>query len=81
MNSLSPLELHRYGTVSVSGHDLWILDILFTHKFDLLNKTARTTHYENVPIHLIGFQELIDMKKKAGRPQDLIDAEYLNSLH
>ena len=75
--ALSPLELHRYGTVTMSGTTLWMVDVLFTHKFDVLYKASRIVHYERIPIRVVGLKDLIDMKTKAGRPQDIIDLQHL----
>lgn len=35
--------------------------------------------YGNVPIHVIGKQDLIRAKRAAGRPQDLIDVQWLEA--
>ena len=34
--------------------------------------------YEGVPIHIIGKEDLMEAKRVAGRPQDLLDLERLN---
>jgi len=34
--------------------------------------------HDDVPVHFIGFSELLKNKRAAGRPKDLMDVEYLS---
>ena len=40
-------------------------------------KNKKKIRYNNTPIYVLGREELLQSKKKAGRPQDLIDLEKL----
>ncbi len=46
-------------------------------KFDAAWKNRKTSRYGKTPIHIIGIEELVRMKKKAGRLQDRLDLEKL----
>lgn len=46
-------------------------------EFDAAWETREESTYDGVPIHIMGKDSLIEAKKAAGRPQDLLDLEKL----
>lgn len=54
------------------------VDIVIT--FDLKGRKRRTLQSQAGPIRVLGLEELIEMKRASGWPQDLADIEALGKL-
>jgi len=54
------------------------VDIIIT--YDLKGKGRQKLTTRSGPLHVLNLKELIDMKRKSGRPQDLEDAKALEIL-
>lgn len=60
------------------------LDVFVDEPFDFARALAEAEMRESkpgLPIHIVSLQTLIEMKRAAGRPQDLADIDELNLLH
>lgn len=55
-----------------------LVDIIIT--YDLKDKGRQRLHTAAGPIHVLQLNELIRMKRKSGRPQDIEDADALEKL-
>ena len=55
-----------------------LIDIIIT--YDLKDKGRQRLHTAAGPIHVLQLNELIRMKRKSGRPQDIEDADALEKL-
>ena len=55
-----------------------LVDIIIT--YDLKDKGRQRLHPAAGPIHVLQLNELIRMKRKSGRPQDIEDADALEKL-
>ena len=54
-----------------------ILNDLDGVSFEEAWKNKKIVNFENVPINFIGYSDLLIVKQKAGRPQDIADVERL----
>ena len=64
-------------------HPATEIDLFVEQPFDFGSAYSRAVRFDvapGVPATFVGLEELIDMKRKAGRPQDLVDVEGLRSL-
>lgn len=60
------------------------LDIFVDEPFDFVRALTEAEVRESqpgLPIHIVSLKTLIEMKRAAGRPQDLADIDELNLLH
>ena len=48
--------------------------------YDLKGKTTSTVRVTGTPVRILGIADLIEMKKRSGRPQDLEDVKALEEL-
>ena len=55
-----------------------LLDIIIT--YDLKGKGRQSLHTAGGSIHILQLEELIEMKRASGRPQDIEDADALERL-
>jgi hypothetical protein len=51
-----------------------------SHRFDALRKSAVTVTVDGRTFFVASINDLIDMKRKAGRPQDLLDIAQLQDI-
>lgn len=58
---------------------LQVVDILITHDLNELS-TVKIFVESNESLEVVGIDDLIEMKRAAGRPQDLADVEALEKL-
>jgi hypothetical protein len=49
-------------------------------RFDDLWNRAETIHLENTDVRVASIPDLVEMKRRAGRPQDLVDIEALEAI-
>ncbi len=68
-------------TLSTAAGDLDILGTpAGTSGYDELLRTAHATDLDGLTVQVAGIDELIRMKRAAGRPKDLIELEVLGAL-
>jgi len=68
-------------TFSTAAGDLDILGTpAGTSGYDELLRTAQATDLDGLTVQVVGIDELIRMKRAAGRPKDLIELEVLGAL-
>jgi len=54
-----------------------ILNDLDGVNFEEAWSNKKVVHFENVPVNFIGYNDLLTVKQKAGRPQDIADVNQL----
>ena len=72
------------GTFFVMGRPLNQIDIITSIDgvtFEQAWKARVASTYDEVPVNYLGKAEFIANKKAAGRPQDLADVAYLESMN
>ena len=77
-------DLSSPGTFFVMGRPPNQIDIITSIDgvtFEQAWKARVTSTYDEVPVSYLGKAELIANKKAAGRPQDLADVAYLESMN
>ena len=60
------------------------LDVFIDEPFDFPREYSASTVRESLPglpIHIVSLSTLLEMRRTAGRPQDLADIDELNLLH
>jgi hypothetical protein len=76
-------DLSSPGTVFVMGrppNQIYIITSIDGVTFEQAWKARVASTYGDVPVNYLGKAELIANKKAAGRPQDLADVAYLESM-
>lgn len=68
------LLLTRFGRLDIMR---WVPGIEADQAFDVLRRAAVSTELEGHPIFVCSREDLIAMKRAAGRPQDLVDLREL----
>lgn len=70
------------GSFAQFGYDPVRIDIMTEIEevpFDEIWENKNTVQYEGLPIHFVGFEQLLKMKAVAARPQDLADIAKLKA--
>jgi hypothetical protein len=79
---LTKEDFLKKGFITQLGHEpvrIDILNELDEVPFDEAWQNKKIVAFEKVPINFIGYADLLKVKEKAGRPQDIADIIKLKS--